>query len=86
MISSRSWSWSWSKRQGMASINEKAWYKTKLYKCGYLLKRRKVLVVPGVPKRNLSRNNSKESPRQGFAAVLAVLKPERLKVDKARNE
>nr|GEV72336.1 hypothetical protein [Tanacetum cinerariifolium] len=26
------------------------------YKCGYLLKRRKVLVVPGVPKLNLSRN------------------------------
>nr|GEX82753.1 phospholipase-like protein [Tanacetum cinerariifolium] len=26
------------------------------YNCGYLLKRRKVLVVPGVPKLNLSRN------------------------------
>nr|GEY24969.1 hypothetical protein [Tanacetum cinerariifolium] len=30
--------------------------------------------------------NSKESPSQGFAAAPAVLKPERLKVDKTRYE
>nr|GEW63596.1 hypothetical protein [Tanacetum cinerariifolium] len=29
--------------------------------------------------------NSEESPRQGFAAVLAVLKPKRLKADRARR-
>ncbi|GKE37202.1 hypothetical protein Tco_1460607, partial [Tanacetum coccineum] len=50
-----------SQRDKVWWFNEKAWcglneFLSIGYKCGYLLKRRKVLVVPGVPKRNLSRN------------------------------
>nr|GEY25275.1 putative ribonuclease H-like domain-containing protein [Tanacetum cinerariifolium] len=39
------------------------------YNCGYLLKRRKVLVVPGMPKLNLSRNVNALPKEQGDKAV-----------------
>nr|GEZ45660.1 reverse transcriptase domain-containing protein [Tanacetum cinerariifolium] len=62
------------------------------YKCGYLLKRRKVLVVPGVPKRNFSRNvnalpqNFEADPRVPLILGRSFLRTGRALIDVYREE
>ncbi|GJZ94470.1 hypothetical protein Tco_0666673 [Tanacetum coccineum] len=44
------------------------------------------VLLPSTVGNFLQEINSEESPLHGFAAALAFFKPERLKVDKARND